>query len=117
MAKEQLELKRSLPKAKEKERIYEQMNNEELVSTPTCLHRQGFQYSQCLVHPQITLRRMQTVGSVITTTAAAVVTSSNLSNAISVLEPAIKSFPVHSSRNHVYTVYFGLKGNTSRLGY
>ena len=55
MAKEQLELKKSLPKEKEKERIYEQMNNEELVSTPTCLHRQGFQYSQCLVHPQITL--------------------------------------------------------------
>lgn len=37
MAEEQLELKKSLAKAKEEERIYEQMNNEELFSTPTCL--------------------------------------------------------------------------------
>ena len=49
MAEEELELKKSLAKAKEEERIYEQMNNEE------------FQYSQCLVHPQITLRKMQTL--------------------------------------------------------
>ena len=39
MAEEQLELKKSLVK-KEEERIHEQMNNEELVSTPTCFHTQ-----------------------------------------------------------------------------
>ena len=40
MAQEQLELKKSLAK-KEEERIpHEQMNNEELVSTPTCFHTQ-----------------------------------------------------------------------------
>ena len=37
MAKEHLELKKSLAKAKEEERIYEEMNNEELVSTNICL--------------------------------------------------------------------------------
>ena len=36
MAEEQLELRKSLAKAKEEERIYEQMNSEEWVSTPTC---------------------------------------------------------------------------------
>ena len=40
MAEEQLELKKSLAKAKEEERIYEQMSNEELVSIHTCLHTQ-----------------------------------------------------------------------------
>ena len=40
MAEEQLELKKNLAKVKEEERIYEQMNNEELVSTPTCVHIQ-----------------------------------------------------------------------------
>ena len=61
MAEEQLELKKSLAKAKEEERIYEQMSNEELVSTLLVYIHKGFQYSQCLVHPQITLRRMQTL--------------------------------------------------------
>ena len=41
MAEEQLELRKSLAKAKEEERIFEQMNNEELVSTPTCLQYGG----------------------------------------------------------------------------
>ena len=40
MAEEQLELKKSLAKAEEEERIYEQMNNEELFYTPTCLQAQ-----------------------------------------------------------------------------
>ena len=40
MAEQQLELKKCLAKAKEEERIYEQMSNEELVSIPTCLHTQ-----------------------------------------------------------------------------
>ena len=42
MAEERLELKKSLAKAKEEERVYEQMSNEELVSIPTCLHKQKF---------------------------------------------------------------------------
>ena len=59
-AEEQLELKKSPAKAKEQEMIYEQMNNEELVSTPTCLHK-SFQNFQCPVYSQLTLQRMQTL--------------------------------------------------------
>ena len=46
---------------------------------------------------------MSAARSVVTMTAAAMVTtcSSLLSNTISVLEPAVKSFPVHSSGSHV----------------
>ena len=107
MAEEQLELKKSLPKAKEEERIYEQMNNEELVSTPTCLTTQGlpiFPGSSPLldnITKNANITSLSTVGLVVTTTAAAMVTSSRLSNAISVLEPVIKSFQVHSSDIHV----------------
>ena len=107
MAEEQLELKKSLPKAKEEERIYEQMNNEELVSTPTCLTTQGlpiFPVSSPLpdnITKNANITSLSTVGLVVTTTAAAMVTSSRLSNAISVLEPVIKSFQVHSSDIHV----------------
>lgn len=60
MAEEQLELKKSLAKAKEEERIYEQMSNEELVSIPTCLHTQKLPKFPVSSLPQLTLRRMQT---------------------------------------------------------
>ena len=100
MAEEQLELKKSLAKAKEEERIYEQMNNEELVSIPTCLHTQKlpkFPVSS-LLPANIT---KSTPGSVVTMTTTAMMTSSHPSNAISVLEPASKSLPVYCSGNHV----------------
>ena len=83
------------------------MNNEELVSTLTCLHTQRlpiFPMSSPLsynIAKNANITSLSTVGPVVTTSAAAMVTSSCLSNAISVLEPAMKSLPVHSSGNHV----------------
>ena len=84
MAEGQLELKKSLTKAKEEERIHEQMNNEELVSTPTLFHTQRLPIipvSSTLPHnimknANITSRSIEE--SVVTTPAAAVVTSSCL---------------------------------------
>ena len=99
MAEEQLELKKSLAKAKEEERIYEQMSNEELVSIPTCLHTQKlpkFPVSSLLpanVTKDANVTSLSTPGSV--------VTLKTTSNAVSVLESASKSFPVYSSGNHV----------------
>ena len=107
MAEEQLELKKSLAKAKEEERIYEQMNNEELVSIPTCLHTQKlpkFPVSSLLpanITKDANVTSLSTPGSVVTMTTAAMMTSSHPSNAISVLEPGSKSLPVYSSGNHV----------------
>ena len=107
MAEEQLELKKSLAKAKEEERIYEQMNSEELVSTPTCLHAQRlpkFPVSSLLpanITKDANVTSLSTPGSVVTMTTTAMMSSSHPSNAISVLEPASKSLPVYSSGNHV----------------
>ena len=107
MAEEQLELRKSLAKAKEEERIFEQMNNEELVSTPTCLQTQRlpiFPVSSLLtanVTKDTNIASLSTPGSVVTMTTATMVTSPRLSNAISVLEPALKSLPARSSGNHV----------------
>ena len=107
MAEEQLELKKGLAKAKEEERIYEQMNNEELGCTPTCLHSQSlpiFSVSSPLpdnITTDANINSLSTAGSVVITTAAAIVTSSRLSNAISILKSAKKCIPVHSSGNHV----------------
>ena len=107
MAEEQLELKKSLVKAKEEEKIYEEMNNEELVSTPTCLHTQKLPKLpvSSLLKANITkdanATSLSTPGSVVTMATTAMVTSSQLSNAISVLESASKSLPVYSSGNHV----------------
>ena len=107
MAEEQLELKKSLAKAKEEERIYEQMSNEELVSIPTCLHTQKlpkFPVSSLLpanVTKDANVTSLTTPGSVVTMTTTAMMTSPHPSNAISVLESASKSFPVYSSGNHV----------------
>jgi len=107
MAEEQLELKKSLARAKEEERIYEQMNNEELVSTPTRVHTQKlpvFPVSS-LNPPKVVkdanITSLSTPGSVVKMTTATMVTSSCISNHISVLEPASESLPVHSSRNYV----------------
>ena len=85
MAEEQLEFKKSLAKAKEEERIYEQMNNEELVSTPTCLHAQRrpiFPVSSPLpdnISKNANITSLSTAGSVVTTTAPEMVTRSHLS--------------------------------------
>ena len=100
MAEEQLELKKNLAKAKEEERIYEQMNNEELVSTPTCVHTQKlpiFPVSSLMpanVMKDADITSLSTPGSVVKMTTATTVTSSCLSNPISVLEPASESLPV-----------------------
>jgi len=102
MAEEQLELKRSLAKAKE-EKIYEQMNNEQLFSTPACLQTKSlplFPVSSLLpasTAKDANITSLTTQGSLLTMTTSAVVTSSCPSNAISVLEPASKSLPVSSS--------------------
>ena len=107
MAEEQLELKKSLAKAKEEERIYEQINSEELVSTPTCLHTQRlrkFPVSSLLpanITKDANVTSLSTPGSVVTMTTTTMMTSSHPSNAISLLEPASKSLPVYSSGNHV----------------
>ena len=107
MAEEQLELRKSLAKAKEEERIYEQMNSEEWVSTPTCLQTQKlpiFPVSSLLpanVTKDTNITPLSTPGSVVTMTTAAMVTSSSSSNAIPILEPASKSFPAHSSGIYV----------------
>ena len=105
MAEEQLELRKNLAKAKEEERIFEQMNNEELVSTPTCLQTQRFPiFPVSSLLPSVTkdtnITSLSTPGLVVTITTSAMVTSSHSSSAISVLEPASKSLPAHSSGNH-----------------
>lgn len=88
MAEEQLELKTSLAKAKEEERNYEQMNNEELFYTPTCLQTQKlpmFPVSSLLpanIMKDANITSLSTPGSVVPMTAAAMVTSSCSSNAI-----------------------------------
>ena len=107
MAEEQLELKKSLAKAKEEEKIYEQMNNEQLFSTPACLQTQSlptFPVSSLL--PANTAKdanstSLTTQVSVLTRTTTAVPARSRPSNAISVLEPTSKSFPVSSSGSYV----------------
>ena len=107
MVEEILELRKNLAKAKKEERIFEQMNNEELVSTPTCLQTQRFPIfpvSSLLltnVTKDTNITSPSTPGSVVTITTAAMVTSSHSSSAFSVLEPASKSLPAHSSGNHV----------------
>ena len=107
MAEEQLELRKSLAKAKEEEKIFEQIKREELVSTPTCLQTQRppiFPESSLLtanVMKDTNIASLLTPGSVATMTTATVVTSSRSSNAISVLEPASKSLTAHYSGNHV----------------
>ena len=101
------ELRKNLAKAKEEERTFEQMNNEELVSTPTCLQTQRFPIFpvSSLLPTNVTkdtnIASLSTPGSVVTITTAAMVTSSHSSSAISVLEPASKSLLAHSSGNHV----------------
>jgi len=85
MAEEQLELMKSLAKAKE-ERHYEQMNNKELVSTPSIMK-------------DADITSLSTPGSVVKMTTGTMATSSCISNPISVLEP--ESLPVHSSGNYV----------------
>ena len=106
MAEEQLELK-NLAKAMEEERIYEQMNNEELVSIPTCLHTQKLpKFPVSSLFPANITKDANVIflsipRSVVTMTITAMMTSSQPSNAISVLEPASKSLPVYSSDNHV----------------
>ena len=106
MAEEQLELRKNLAKAKEEERIFEQMNNEELVSTPTCLQTQRFPIFlvSSLLPTNVTrdtnITSLSTPGSVVTITTSAMVTSSHSLSAISVLEPASKSLSAHSSGNH-----------------
>ena len=107
MAEEQLELNNSLARAKEEERICKQMNNEEMVSTPTCLLTQRLPvFPVCSPLPDSILKNanfisLSTVGSVVTMSASVLVTSSRLSNAISVLKPAMKSLPVSSSGSHI----------------
>ena len=107
MAEEQLELKKNLAKAMEEERIYEQMNNEELVSIPTCLHTQKLpKFPVSSLFPANITKDANVISlsiprSVVTMTTTAMMTSSQPSNAISVLEPASKSLPVYSSDNHV----------------
>ena len=79
MAEEQLELRKSLAKAKEEERIFEQMNNEELVSTPTCLQKQRlsiFPVSSLLtanVTKDTNIASLSTLGSAVTMTMATIV--------------------------------------------
>ena len=117
MAEEQLELRKRLAKAREEERIFEQMNNEELVSTPTCLQTQRlpiFPVSSLLtanVTKDTTVASLSTPGSVVTMTTATMVSSSRSSNAISVLEPASKSLPAHSSGNHVLGYQYPTQAN------
>ena len=117
MAEEQLELRKSLAKAKEEERIYEQMNSEEWVSTPICLQSQKFPiFPVCSLLPangtkDTNITSLSTPGSVLTMTTAAMVTSSCPSNAISVLEPASKSLPAHSSGNHVSAHQYPTQAN------
>jgi len=107
MAEEQLQLRKSPAKAKEEERIFEQMNNEELVSTPTCLQTQKspkFPVSSLLtsnVTKDTNIASLLTTGSVVMMTRVIMVTSSHSLNAISALEPASKSLPAHFSGNHV----------------
>ena len=114
MAEEQLELRKSLPKAKEEEKIFEQMNIEELVSTPTCLQAQKppiFPVSTFLtanVAKDTNIISLSTPGSVVTITT---VTSSRSPNVTSVLEPASKSPPAHSSGNHVSGHRYPIQAN------
>ena len=102
MAEEQLELKKSLAKAKEEERIYEQMNNEELFSTPTCMQSQRlpiFPVSSLLVDdamkdaniasPTTPKSVSMALTSVMSSTAPSVTTSH--------LKPASKPFQVQVS--------------------
>ena len=83
MAEEQLELRKNLAKAREEERIFEQMNNEELVYTPTCLQTQRFPIfpvSSLLptnVSKDTNITSLSTPGSVVMITMAAMVTSSH----------------------------------------
>lgn len=104
MAEKQLELRKSLAKAKEEESIFKEMNIEELVSTPTCLQTQRppiFPVSSLFtanVTKDTNIASLSTPGSVVTMTTA---TSSRSPNGISALELASKSTPVHSSGNHV----------------
>jgi len=101
MAEEQLELKTSLAKAKEEERIYEQMNNEELLSSPTCVQTQRFPLfpvSSLLADDAMkdaNITSLTTPGSVLTTTTT-VMTSTTLSATTSHLDPASKPFQVSS---------------------
>ena len=117
MAEEQLELRKSLAKAKEEERIFEQMNNEELFSTPTCLQTQRlptFLASSLLTAnatKNTNVTSLSTPGSVVTMTTATMVTSSRSSNSTSVLEPASKSLPAHSSGNHVLGYRYPTQAN------
>ena len=81
MAEEQLELKKSLAKAKEEERIYEQMSTEELVSIPTRLHTQKlpkFPVSSLLpanITKDANATSLSTPGSVVTMITTAMMTS------------------------------------------
>lgn len=114
MVEKQLGLRKSLAKAKEEEKIFKEMNIEELVSTPTCLQTQRlptFPVSSLFtanVTKDTNIATLSTPGSVVTMTTA---TSSRSPNAISVLELASKSPPAHSSGNHVSGHRYSIQAN------
>ena len=87
--------------------MFEQINNEELVSTPICLQTQRlpiFLVSSLLsanVMKDTNITSLSTPGSVVTIKTAAMVTGLRSSNSISVSEPALNFLPVHSSGNCV----------------
>ena len=101
IAEKQLEMMKSLAEAKGEERIYEQMNNEELFSTPTCVQTQRlpiFPVSSLLADDAMkdaNITSLTTPGSVLTATTT-VMTSTPLSATASHLEPASKPFQVSS---------------------
>jgi len=74
IAEKQLEMMKSLAEAKGEERIYEQMNNEELFSTPTCVQTQRlpiFPVSSLLADDAMkdaNITSLTTPGSVLTAT-------------------------------------------------
>ena len=94
MAEEELELKKSIAKAKREEMIYEQMNNEELFSTPTSIQTQRlpiFPVSSLLVD-ECKKDVNSTPGPSVTISTAALASTTQ-----SDLKPASKSFEVKSS--------------------
>lgn len=78
---EQLELKKSPTKAKKEDKIYEQINNEQLFSTPACLQTESlptFPVSSLLLANTVegaNITSLTTQGSVLTVTTAAVATN------------------------------------------
>ena len=83
------------------------MNNEELVSTPTCVHTQKLPiFPVSSLNPPNVMKdaditSLSTPGLVAKMRTATMVTSSCISNPISVLEPTSESLLVHSTGNFV----------------